>query len=213
MPTSLCGNSNLRESWPTHSTCCSRRRGAPGFASTHAEQYYRHVTAGHYSHSVRCERALGEMYDVDVRYPFRDRDLVSFLMAIPGEVVNWQGRPKGLLREALTGIVPDAILARRSKADFTAVENQGLRNQHQHLAGLLSGDCLAVRAGFVDGRVLREWLPTLASIDEQQAALPGWRLTDVVGLELWLRSFFGDANDQKNALSSTSLLKLPTSTC
>ena len=108
---------------------------------------------------------------------------------------------------------PDAILARRSKADFTAVENQGLRNQHQHLAGLLSEDCLAVRAGFVDGRVLREWLPTLASIDEQQAALPGWRLTDVVGLELWLRSFFGDANDQKNALSSTSLLKLPTSTC
>jgi asparagine synthase (glutamine-hydrolysing) len=219
----VAGPWRARSRYPPWFTASFRRRAAArarvrfleshGSANAHAEQYYRHVTAGHYAHSVRCERALGEMYGVDVRYPFRDRDLVSFLMAIPGEVVNWQGRPKGLLREALTGVVPDVILARRSKADFTALENQALRNEHQHLARLLSADCLAVRAGFVDGRALREWLPTLTSVGEESTALPGWRLTDVVGLELWLRNFFGGASDQKNALSSTNLLKLPTNTC
>jgi asparagine synthase (glutamine-hydrolysing) len=182
-------------------------------ANAHAEQYYRHVTAGHYAQSVRGERALGALYGVDVRYPFRDRDLVAFLMAIPGEVVNWRGRPKGLLREALSGVVPDAILARRSKADFTALENHALRSEREQLAQLLPADCLAVRAGLVDARALRDWLSALASADAGDAALPGWRLTDVVGLELWLRSFFGGANDQKKALSSVNLLKLPTSTC
>ena len=219
----VAGPWRARSRYPPWFTASFRRRAAarararffesPTIARAHAEQYYRHVTAGHYAHSVRCERALGGMYGVDVRYPFRDRDLVAFLMAIPGEVVNWQGRPKGLLREALKGIVPDAVLARRSKADFTALENEALRNEHEQLAQLVHENCLAVRAGFVDGTALKHWLPALTSIDGQDSALPGWRLTDLAGLELWLRSFFGDAKDQKNALSSVNLLKLPTSTC
>src|SRR6185295_20280263 len=86
----------------------ARFDGRRRFATEHGEQYYRHTTAGHYSNSVRCERSAGEMHGVDVRYPFRDRDLVAFLMAIPGEIVNWQGVPKGLLRQALTGVLPDA---------------------------------------------------------------------------------------------------------
>ena len=163
------------------------------FSSAHAEQYFRHVTAGHYTHSVRCQRAAGEMHGVDVSFPFRDRDLVSFLMAIPGEIVNWQGRPKGLLREALQGIVPDAILGRRSKADFTALENRALANEHADFTRLLEADALAARAGFVDSRVLRESLPAMAPGGDEDSAGPGWSLTDVVGLELWLKHFFGSA--------------------
>ena len=163
------------------------------FASAHAEQYFRHLTAGHYTHSVRCQRAVGEMHGVDVSFPFRDRDLVSFLMAIPGEIVNWQGRPKGLLREALQGIVPDAILGRKSKADFTALENRALANEHADFTRLLAADGLATRAGFVDSRVLRESLKTMAPAGDENSAAPGWSLTDVVGLELWLKHFFGSA--------------------
>ena len=82
-----------------------RFRDAGRFASFHAAQLYRHATAGHYVNSVRCERAAARIYDVDVRYPFRDRDLVAFLMAIPGDVVNRGGVPKALLRRALAGVV------------------------------------------------------------------------------------------------------------
>ena len=161
------------------------------FGSAHAEQYFRHLTAGHYTHSVRCQRAVGEMHGVDISFPFRDRDLVSFLMAIPGEIVNWQGRPKGLLREALQGIVPDAILGRRTKADFTALENRALVNEHADFTRLLEAGGLATRAGFVDSRVLRESLPAMAPGGDEENAGPGWSLTDVVGLELWLKHFFG----------------------
>jgi len=163
------------------------------FGSTHAQQYFRHVTAGHYTHSVRCQRAAGEMHGVDVSFPFRDRDLVAFLMAIPGEIVNWQGRPKGLLRAALRGVVPDAILERRSKADFTALENRALAGEHREYVRLLEAESLATRAGFVDPRVLRESLRTMTPAGDQYSAAPGWPLTDVVGLELWLQQFFGNA--------------------
>jgi asparagine synthase (glutamine-hydrolysing) len=158
------------------------------FASAHAEQYYRHVTAGHYKGSVRSEHSAGLMHGVDVEYPFRDRDLVAFLMAIPGDVVNWQGVPKGLMRHALTGVLPDAIRDRRWKADFTALEVEGLQQGRGDLARLLPRDCLAARTGLVDADVLQSALPT---IDCKEGALPGWHLTDLAGLEIWLRNFFG----------------------
>jgi asparagine synthase (glutamine-hydrolysing) len=161
------------------------------FATAHAEQYYRHATAGHYVNSVRCEHAAGQMHGVDVSYPFRDRDLVAFLMAIPGDIVNWQGVPKGLLRHALQGVLPDPIRNRRWKADFTATEHQSMRQGHTDLASLVPRDCLAVRMGLVDGRILEESIGALSAIDGNEGMLPGWHLTDVVGLELWLRNFFG----------------------
>ncbi len=170
----------------------ARERAAPRFPSQHVKQYLRHLTAGHYVHAVRCERAIGEMYGIDVSYPFRDRDLVSFLMAIPGEVVNRGGVPKGLLRHALAGIVPESILTRRSKADFTAIEIESLRGGHGALAAMVPPDCRAIADGFVDGDVLQRSLPAFADRADGGETPPGWRLTDVVGLELWLRTFIAD---------------------
>ena len=174
----------------SHSTrFASSRR----FASCHAEHYYRHATAGHYVSNLRRQRAAGMMHDIDVWYPFRDRDLVAFLMAIPGEVVNWRGVPKGLLREALTGILPEAIRNRRWKADFTAVYNQGARHDHASVVRLLSRECLSARSGFVDGSVLEESIGEFATaLARDESATAGWQLSDLAGLELWLRHFFGD---------------------
>jgi len=163
------------------------------FASFHTEQLYRHATAGHYINSVRCERAVGRIYDVDVRYPFRDRDLVAFLMAIPGEIVNWQGVPKALLRHALAGVVPDGIRRRRSKADFTALENGAMRRDAARVEALLRPECLAARAGFVDAAALTGLASTFARMNDDDGASPGWLLTDIAALELWLRRYFGGA--------------------
>lgn len=169
----------------------ARFRRPRRFASFHAEQLYRHATAGHYINLVRRGRALAEPYGIDVRYPFRDRDLVAFLMAIPGEVVNWQGVPKGLLRHALEGVLPDAVRQRRSKADFTALENQAMRRDAGDVAALVRPDSLSVRYGFVDPAALERLPSTYAHMNDDDGALPGWRLTDLAGLELWLRHFFG----------------------
>lgn len=162
-----------------HARASARALASGRFTTAHAKEYYRHATAGHYVRNVRLEGGIGAMHDVDVRFPFRDRDLVAFLMAIPGEIVNWQGVPKGLLRQALTGVLPDAVRDRRWKADFTELNERAVRNAAAQLGQFVPANSLAVRAGLVDGEVLG----TAEGID--------WRLPNPIGLEIWLRSFFG----------------------
>ncbi|HUK33451.1 MAG TPA: asparagine synthase-related protein, partial [Vicinamibacterales bacterium] len=161
-------------------------------ASAHAERYYLHATAGHYVNSVRCNRAAGQSYGVDVRYPFRDRDLIEFLMAIPGEIVNWQGVPKGLLRQALADVLPDRVRDRKWKADFTPAENDATRREAARVAAMLTPKAAAVRAGIVDSDGLGQLVTTCARLDDEMGPLPGWRLADLVGLEVWLQQYFGD---------------------
>ena len=166
------------------------------FASAHAEQYYRHATAGHYRNIVRCERSAAAACGIDLRYPFRDRDLVAFLMAIPGEVVNWRGVPKALLRHAMDGILPPAVRDRRWKADFTALENSAMRRDAPHAVEWLNRDSLSVLAGFVEVSSVDRAASTFARMNDTEGASPGWRLTDLAGLELWLQHLqtFGSAH-------------------
>jgi asparagine synthetase B (glutamine-hydrolysing) len=56
------------------------------------------------------------MHPHEVRYPFLDRDLLQFLFAIPREQVIRPGQRRSLMRRALAGIVPQAVLERRRKA-------------------------------------------------------------------------------------------------
>ena len=147
------------------------------------------MTAGHYVNVIRRQKAAGQMRGLDVAYPFRDRDLVAFLMAIPGDIVNWRGVPKGLLRQSLTGILPDAIRDRRWKADGTPMSNYAARRDHMEIARALQDSC-SVRAGLVDREVLESSVRDFAtSIAGDQGTLPGWDLTDLIGLEQWLRAF------------------------
>jgi asparagine synthase (glutamine-hydrolysing) len=137
-------------------------------------------------------------------YPFRDRDLVAFLMAIPGEVVNAGGVPKGLLRQALTGLLPDTIRNRRSKADFTSMSNQAVVKDYEMAAALLTRDCSAARLGFVDGDQLEQSVAAFRTgIETADDATEGWQLNRLVGLELWLRHFIANSQPYRSERSAT----------
>lgn len=160
-------------------------------SSCHASEYHHHATAGYYRAQTHHQTALGRMHGLDVRYPFRDRDLVAFLMSIPGEVVNRGGVPKGLLRAAMSGTLPDAVRDRRSKADFTMLANRGVVNDYEGIARLMTRDCAAVRAGFLEPRALVELMSSFKGrIADARDAVSGWQAMRLAGLELWLRHFF-----------------------
>ena len=164
------------------------------FASRHAEECYRNATAGHYLFQVQRQSAAAAMYGVEIAFPFRDRDLVAFLMAIPGDVVNRRGVPKGLLREALGGILPQPIRDRRWKADFTSLTNRAALTDYVAMGQLLTRDSLTVAAGFVDGPLIEEALRNYqTTIEEDESARAGWQLTQVAAFELWMRHFFQQA--------------------
>ena len=93
-----------------------RRRGRvahPRFGSAHARCLYEAVRARWRRLQLEVDEKLIAGYGMETATPFLDRTVIAFLMSIPGEVQNHGGVPRLILREALRGIVPDPVLARR----------------------------------------------------------------------------------------------------
>lgn len=66
-------------------------------------------------------------FSVESRVPFLTSDLADFLLTLPEHyLIAANGETKSVLRAALRGIVPDAILDRRDKIGFATPERQWL---------------------------------------------------------------------------------------
>lgn len=52
-------------------------------------------------------------HSLEVRVPFCDYRIAEYLYSVPWEFKNWMGREKGLLRKAVAGILPEAVLYRK----------------------------------------------------------------------------------------------------
>ena len=59
-------------------------------------------------------------YSIENRSPFLDRELFEFSLGIPTRHLVRDGRAKAVLREAMRGIAPDAVLDNRRKVGFNA---------------------------------------------------------------------------------------------
>jgi asparagine synthase (glutamine-hydrolysing) len=147
---------------------------------------------------------MAARHRMDVAFPFLDRDLIAFLMAIPGEMQMLHGTHKGLLRRTMRGVVPDEILGRRDKGNFTLEVNQGVANG---LATLLeiAGSGMAVDLGYVRGGMLKQTEQEIdrfrASTDDASVA---WSVTEAAALEVWLRSFIAHAPEGRSVAYATS---------
>lgn len=52
-------------------------------------------------------------WGLEIRVPFSDHRLIEYVWNIPWDIKNWDERPKGVLRQALQGVLPKEFLARR----------------------------------------------------------------------------------------------------
>jgi asparagine synthetase B (glutamine-hydrolysing) len=60
-------------------------------------------------------------------FPFLDHTFVEATLALPGHAIVKDGMTKSILRRALRGVVPDAILERRDKIGFGTPEDTWFR--------------------------------------------------------------------------------------
>jgi asparagine synthase (glutamine-hydrolysing) len=171
---------------PTH-----RRGGSPGTA--HAKALYADVRNGYNVLCMESNDKAAAMYGLEMAFPFLDRDLLSFLMAIPGEMQTWNGVPKALLRAGLRAAVPASILARCGKADFTDLMNEGMEREHPQVSDCLQAPGLAFAWGYVERA---DTISELNRLDGRVSGPDGWAawgLQELVSLELWLQVFFGNS--------------------
>ncbi|MHB9131969.1 MAG: lasso peptide isopeptide bond-forming cyclase [Armatimonadota bacterium] len=81
---------------------------------------------------------LSQAFGIEERYPFFDRRVVEFCIALPVEQKLRQGWPRLILRRAMEGILPPAIQWRSTKADHAWYFNHAV---FQREAGVLCDIC------------------------------------------------------------------------
>jgi asparagine synthase (glutamine-hydrolysing) len=68
----------------------------------------------------------GMFSGLEVRVPFCDHRIVEYMYNVPWEYKDYKGREKGLLRRALSGLLPDEVLWRK-KSPYPKTHNPGYR--------------------------------------------------------------------------------------
>ena len=93
--------------------------------------------------AVHWYERLAEPFGIQVRHPFLDRRLAEFVLAIPQAVCRGPGWPKGLLRNALKGYLPEIVLWRKDKPSLASYYFYGLKNEYAHIKYLIKNSVLA----------------------------------------------------------------------
>ena len=98
------------------------------------------------------------MYNsLEVRVPFCDYRIASYLYGVPWEFKDYQGREKGLLRFAMEGILPQAVLHRKKSPYPKTYDPRYLQIVGEELEKLLA-DCNAPLLQLVDKNALQRLL-------------------------------------------------------
>ena len=117
-------------------------------------------------------------FAVEVRLPFLDPRIAEFALSLPPSLIWRDGVTKRVVRDALRGLVPNAVLDRSDKVGFETPEEQwfGTNVGRSRLAAIL-----------LDGSAGGQWV---RSEIERDMAAGAWRDTGAiwraVNVELWL---------------------------
>ncbi|HEX3865940.1 MAG TPA: asparagine synthase C-terminal domain-containing protein, partial [Gemmatimonadaceae bacterium] len=107
---------------------------------------------------LRYEDHNSMHFSVESRVPFLTPELCDFFLSLPEEyVIDDDATNKAVLRGALRGLVPDAILDRRDKVGFRTPEWQWMRAVQPWAARILNSDAARALPVFRHDQLMRAW--------------------------------------------------------
>jgi hypothetical protein len=93
------------------------------------------------------------------------------------------------MRAAMRGILPQEIAQRRSKGNFTSIQNHMMAQQYSEITNFFACNDLLVREGYVDGEALKSTLAELPKAVPEYGCRVTWDLSDLLAFAEWLRQF------------------------
>jgi asparagine synthase (glutamine-hydrolysing) len=120
---------------------------------------------------------------VEERYPYLDQDLVEFLGSVPFDQLLLPGNRRLLMRRALTGIVPEQILERRTKVSAMRCYSLALAKHWKKVEEAFDHPVTSVLHYF-DVHKLKQ---DLMAVRNGHCPFHLVRLLKALSLELWLR--------------------------
>lgn len=123
-------------------------------------------------------------FGIEARYPFLDRGLVEFCVALPREQRLRRGWSRIVMRRGLDGILPPEIQWRPDKAYLGSAVVQSMSTHDRERLRALTSDDLEPIAAYVDPALLRERTDRFLAQPNAADALLLW---PAIGLLEWLR--------------------------
>jgi asparagine synthase (glutamine-hydrolysing) len=124
-----------------------------------------------------------DTYYVDIRYPYLDRRLVEFALAIPLEQKVRLPETRSIVRRGLCGILPDAVRLRKTKSGPDEAFHRAVIREGSRLMKWCSDLRVSAR-GFVDPVRFAEAIRLVRHGMSENST----QLMRTMSLELWLRS-------------------------
>lgn len=149
------------------------------------EELYQAFVATSLPMLLRYEDRNSMAHSIESRVPFLTPALVNFIFSLPEEfIINSDGTSKAIFRQAMRGIVPDAILNRRDKIGFATPEQRWLTTLRPWVEQVLHSE-VAAQIPALNLNVVKT---------ELQAVLDGQKLFDFrvwrwVNLIRWAERF------------------------
>jgi asparagine synthase (glutamine-hydrolysing) len=125
-------------------------------------------------------------FSIEARVPFLDYRLVELAFSLPVECLIQGARTKVVLREAMSGILPESIRERRDKKGYPTPFSIWLRNP-VHSDWIR--DLLFSRRVRERGWIRTEVASTLLSRHNERKADHSWHIWKLMALELFARRF------------------------
>ena len=145
---SVRGRTAVEERYHTH----LKARGRP---ASEAERHARLLTHPVQVQGFEVLDPLGASRQVETRYPFWDRRLVEFCLALPADQKLRNGLGRFVLRSAMQGRLPASVRLRPTKADFLPFLREDMIREKKRVHSLLFSPLRGAKE-YVEETELRE---------------------------------------------------------
>jgi asparagine synthase (glutamine-hydrolysing) len=172
-----------------------RNRGPqPRFRSIAQRENCHFLSDGWWNFFCEAAERTAAYQGVEQRYPFTDRRLVEFALAVPEEQ-RWRGaETKFILREAMRGLYPESVRTRLTKVILPHTLVHPVQELVSH--GWLDSPRIA-ELGWIDLPRVRQMCREMIECHEHgdlRISRHLWRLWMILAVEIWYRSMFETSN-------------------
>lgn len=150
---------------------------------TEREDHYRRLTYGGIAVTLEIGDKAAAAYPLEFRYPFFDRRLIEFCLALPPIQKIDQGWTRLIMRRAMTDILPKEIQWRGGKSDLSPNFNRALLIfERERLEKMIWGGVKVIE-NYIDISALQTTYKRFVSKGSHDDAVFVW---NAVNLALWI---------------------------
>lgn len=158
------------------------------------EEHRQGLNSGLLPYVLEIADKAAAAFSLEPRYPFCDRRLVEFCLAVPADQKLHQGWTRAIMRRAMAGILPDEIRWRIGKANLSPNFQLGLLNGDRQLLDDILVRNPGMLGEYVDIPALRKVYSRYIGQQGQQDSL---MVYSAATLALWLSESTGSGACEK----------------